>query len=211
MSCGACCPTGTTTSLPDLRDGRVVLVGAHGNSLRALVKHLDGISDEDIAALNIPTGIPLLYRLDSDLRPIVPGGEYLDPKPPRAPPRPSRTRAGSRRMGTALVTGGTSGIGLSIARQLAGHGHDLVIVARDQERLDKVAGEISRQFRVTCEALSVDLSDEQACAGLEARIADPDLPLGGSSTMPGSGSPTHSPRRRSRRNSRNSTYSSGLR
>lgn len=80
-------------------------------------------------------------------------------------------------MGTALVTGGTSGIGLSIARQLAGHGHDLVIVARDQERLDKVAGEISRQFRVTCEALSVDLSDEQACAGLEARIADPDLPL----------------------------------
>ena len=66
--------------VPDLRDGRVVLVGAHGNSLRALVKHLDGISDDDIAALNIPTGIPLLYRLDSDLRPIVPGGEYLDPE-----------------------------------------------------------------------------------------------------------------------------------
>lgn len=66
--------------VPDLRDGRVVLVGAHGNSLRALVKHLDGISDDDIAALNIPTGIPLLYRLDSNLRPIVPGGEYLDPE-----------------------------------------------------------------------------------------------------------------------------------
>ncbi len=65
--------------VPDLRDGRTVLVGAHGNSLRALVKHLDQISDEDIAAVNIPTGIPLVYRLDSDLRPIVPGGEYLDP------------------------------------------------------------------------------------------------------------------------------------
>ncbi|MDQ1249403.1 MAG: 2,3-bisphosphoglycerate-dependent phosphoglycerate mutase [Actinomycetota bacterium] len=65
--------------VPDLRDGKVVLIGAHGNSLRALVKHLDGISDEDIAALNIPTGIPLVYRLDADLKPIVPGGEYLDP------------------------------------------------------------------------------------------------------------------------------------
>ena len=62
-----------------LRAGRTTLVVAHGNSLRALVKHLDQISDEDIAALNIPTGIPLVYRLDDDLRPIVPGGEYLDP------------------------------------------------------------------------------------------------------------------------------------
>ena len=52
---------------------------AHGNSLRALVKHLDGISDTDIAALNIPTGIPLVYRLDGNLRPLTPGGEYLDP------------------------------------------------------------------------------------------------------------------------------------
>ena len=64
--------------VPDLRAGRTVLVTAHGNSLRALVKHLDGISDEDIAALNIPTGIPLVYRLDEDLRPTAPGGEYLD-------------------------------------------------------------------------------------------------------------------------------------
>jgi len=63
----------------DLRAGKVVLVAAHGNSLRALVKHLDGISDDDIAGLNIPTGIPLVYRLDADLRPTVPGGEYLDP------------------------------------------------------------------------------------------------------------------------------------
>ena len=66
--------------VPDLRVGRTVLVAAHGNSLRALVKHLDVISDEDIAALNIPTGIPLVYRLDEDLRPTVRGGEYLDPE-----------------------------------------------------------------------------------------------------------------------------------
>ncbi len=64
---------------PDLRAGRVVLVAAHGNSLRALVKHLDGISDEAIAALNIPTGVPLLYRLDPSMRPVTRGGEYLDP------------------------------------------------------------------------------------------------------------------------------------
>ena len=62
-----------------LRQGQTVLVAAHGNSLRALVKHLDGISDADIAALNIPTGIPLVYKLDDNLKPIVPGGEYLDP------------------------------------------------------------------------------------------------------------------------------------
>ena len=54
--------------VPDLRAGRHVLVGAHGNSLRALVKHLDGISDDEIAELNIPTGIPLLYELDADMR-----------------------------------------------------------------------------------------------------------------------------------------------
>jgi 2,3-bisphosphoglycerate-dependent phosphoglycerate mutase len=66
--------------VPDLRTGRTVLVVAHGNSLRALVKHLDGISDDDIAGLNIPTGIPLLYTLDGDLKPRVRGGEYLDPE-----------------------------------------------------------------------------------------------------------------------------------
>jgi 2,3-bisphosphoglycerate-dependent phosphoglycerate mutase len=65
--------------VPDLRSGKTVLIGAHGNSLRALVKHLDGISDADIAALNIPTGIPLVYKLDANLKPITPGGEYLDP------------------------------------------------------------------------------------------------------------------------------------
>ncbi|WP_018684815.1 phosphoglyceromutase [Actinokineospora enzanensis] len=65
--------------VPDLRAGRTVLVAAHGNSLRALVKHLDGISDADIAGLNIPTGIPLRYDLDDDLKPVTPGGQYLDP------------------------------------------------------------------------------------------------------------------------------------
>ena len=66
--------------IPDLRAGKTVLVTAHGNSLRALVKHLDGISDEDIAALNIPTAMPLVYRLNEDMQPIVKGGEYLDPE-----------------------------------------------------------------------------------------------------------------------------------
>jgi len=65
---------------PELRSGKTVLVTAHGNSLRALVKHLDGISDDEIAELNIPTGIPLHYKLDANLRPLVRGGEYLDPE-----------------------------------------------------------------------------------------------------------------------------------
>lgn len=62
----------------NLRAGKTVLVAAHGNSLRALVKHLDGISDADIAGLNIPTGIPLVYRLDDNMKPI--SSEYLDPE-----------------------------------------------------------------------------------------------------------------------------------
>lgn len=65
--------------VPDLRAGRTVLVAAHGNSLRALVKHLDGVSEEDIVELNIPTGIPLVYELDDDMRPRKHGGDYLDP------------------------------------------------------------------------------------------------------------------------------------
>ena len=63
----------------DLRTGQTVLVVAHGNSLRGLVKHLDQISDEDIAALNIPTGQPLVYTLGDDFMPTRPG-EYLDPE-----------------------------------------------------------------------------------------------------------------------------------
>jgi 2,3-bisphosphoglycerate-dependent phosphoglycerate mutase len=65
--------------VPDLRRGQIVLVAAHGNSLRALVKHLDDMSEEAVVGLNIPTGIPLLYELDQDMRPITVGGEYLDP------------------------------------------------------------------------------------------------------------------------------------
>jgi 2,3-bisphosphoglycerate-dependent phosphoglycerate mutase len=65
--------------VPDLKSSQTVLVAAHGNSLRALVKHLDGISDEAIAGLNIPTGIPLLYELDDELVPLTKGGRYLDP------------------------------------------------------------------------------------------------------------------------------------
>lgn len=64
--------------VPDVRSAKTVLITAHGNSLRALVKHLNGISDDDIAELNIPTGIPLVYRLDDDLKPIG-KPEYLDP------------------------------------------------------------------------------------------------------------------------------------
>jgi 2,3-bisphosphoglycerate-dependent phosphoglycerate mutase len=70
--------------VPDLAAGKTVLVAAHGNSLRALVKHLDVISDEEIPGLNIPTGIPLLYELDEDFVPLKRGGEYLDPDAARA-------------------------------------------------------------------------------------------------------------------------------
>lgn len=64
--------------VPDLAAGKTVLIAAHGNSLRALVKYLDGISDADIAALNIPTGSPLVYELDDQMRPVQRGGRYLD-------------------------------------------------------------------------------------------------------------------------------------
>ncbi|MCZ0709477.1 phosphoglyceromutase [Microbacterium paraoxydans] len=65
--------------IPDLEAGKTVLVTAHGNSLRGLVKHLEGISDDDIAGLNIPTGIPLVYELDENNAPTGPG-RYLDPE-----------------------------------------------------------------------------------------------------------------------------------
>ncbi len=67
--------------LPALKEGKTVLVAAHGNSLRATVKYLDDISDEDIAGVNIPTGVPLVYELDEEtLKPIKKGGTYLDPE-----------------------------------------------------------------------------------------------------------------------------------
>jgi 2,3-bisphosphoglycerate-dependent phosphoglycerate mutase len=62
-------PCWTGTIAPAIRAGRRVLIAAHGNSLRALVKHLDGVSEADIVGLNIPTGIPLVYELDGDLQP----------------------------------------------------------------------------------------------------------------------------------------------
>jgi 2,3-bisphosphoglycerate-dependent phosphoglycerate mutase len=67
----------------DLRQAKTVLVVAHGNSIRAIVKHLACISDSDIAEVNIPTGIPLLYRFDDDFEPIIKEGEYLDPEAAR--------------------------------------------------------------------------------------------------------------------------------
>ena len=66
--------------VPDLRLGKVTLVAAHGNSIRAIVKHLDQIGDDAIVGLNIPTGIPLAYDLDDDMKPTTPGGRYLDPE-----------------------------------------------------------------------------------------------------------------------------------
>jgi 2,3-bisphosphoglycerate-dependent phosphoglycerate mutase len=66
--------------VPDLVAGEVVLIAAHGNSLRALVKHLDGLSEEQVVGLNIPTGQPLRYDLDDDMHPTNPGGTYLDPE-----------------------------------------------------------------------------------------------------------------------------------
>lgn len=66
--------------VPDLQAGKTVLIAAHGNSLRALVKYLDGMSDAAVVALNIPTGVPLRYDLGADLRPLVAGGTYLDPE-----------------------------------------------------------------------------------------------------------------------------------
>lgn len=72
-------PYWESTISKDLLAGKTVLIAAHGNSLRALVKHLDQISDEDIAGLNIPTGIPLRYDLNEDLQPCGPSA-YLDPE-----------------------------------------------------------------------------------------------------------------------------------
>jgi 2,3-bisphosphoglycerate-dependent phosphoglycerate mutase len=64
----------------DLDAGKTTLVVAHGNSIRAIVKHIDCISDTDIAGVNIPTGIPLFYEFDDSFEPIKKGGEYLDPE-----------------------------------------------------------------------------------------------------------------------------------
>jgi len=73
-------PYFTDVIVGDLRSGKTVLIAAHGNSLRALVKYLDQMSDEDVVGLNIPTGIPLRYELDAKLQPVLRGGTYLDPE-----------------------------------------------------------------------------------------------------------------------------------
>ena len=70
--------------VPDLQAGETVLVAAHGNSLRALVKHLDNLSEQEVVGLNIPTGIPLRYDLDDDMHPTNPGGTYLDERAAKA-------------------------------------------------------------------------------------------------------------------------------
>lgn len=73
-------PYYTEAIVPDLQAGHTVLVAAHGNSLRALIKHLDDIDEDTISGLNVPTGIPLVYDLDENFRPTNPGGVYLDPE-----------------------------------------------------------------------------------------------------------------------------------
>ena len=74
----------TAHHLTSLATAHVVSLPAHGNSIRAMVKHIDCISDADIAGVNIPTGIPLLYEFDDQFEPIKKGGEYLDPDAAKA-------------------------------------------------------------------------------------------------------------------------------
>ena len=72
-------PLWTDTIAPQIMQGKSVLIAAHGNSLRALIKYLDGVSEEDIIGMNVPTGMPLVYELDAHLKPI--NRQYLgDPE-----------------------------------------------------------------------------------------------------------------------------------
>lgn len=80
-------------------------------------------------------------------------------------------------MATALITGPTAGIGHSLAGQLAGHGHDLILVSRDADRLGQTAAELSRQFRVRCEVLPADLSRREDIDAVAARLADDNRPV----------------------------------
>ncbi|MBR4415109.1 MAG: phosphoglyceromutase [Aeriscardovia sp.] len=70
--------------VPELRSGKTVLISAHGNSLRAIIKMLDHLTDEEIAHVNVPTAMPLVYQLDELLHPLVKGGFYLDPEAAKA-------------------------------------------------------------------------------------------------------------------------------
>ena len=122
----ACCPTGTTTIVPDLAAGHTVLVAAHGNSLRALIKHLDGISDDDIAELNLPTGVPDPLRAGRRLRarsrpwPST-SATWATSRRPGPRPRPWPSQA-DRRPGLADRLGLGSGprSGHELAGRLAG-------------------------------------------------------------------------------------------
>jgi 2,3-bisphosphoglycerate-dependent phosphoglycerate mutase len=108
--------------VPDLAAHRTTLIVAHGNALRALIKHLDSIGDDAIAALNIPTGMPLVYDIDSTFRPVAPGGRYLDPETAAAAAEKVRDqgrlpRRGRNRLGQIdavrqhrYVSGGVPGI-----------------------------------------------------------------------------------------------------
>jgi len=93
----------------------------------------------------------------------------MSPTPPQPASRPRSHRA--------LVTGPTAGIGLEFAHQLAARDHDLVLVARDEARLDAVAAELRSTYGVTVEVLPADLADRTAIATVEARLADPERPI----------------------------------
>ena len=100
--------------VPDLLDRRLVLVSAHGNSLRALAKHLDGIPDDEITELNLPTGVPLLYELDDQMRPLGQidsrfgvSGIYLDPTAATASITDVKNQKGQT-TALAIETGGLS-------------------------------------------------------------------------------------------------------
>lgn len=80
-------------------------------------------------------------------------------------------------MATALVTGPTAGIGLALAGQLAGHGHDLILVARDEQRLNETAERLQRQFRVQCTPVAADLSNRADTDAVAALLADPEQPI----------------------------------
>jgi short-subunit dehydrogenase len=109
--------------------------------------------------------------------------------------------------GTALVTGATAGIGLEFARELARRGHDLVLVARDEARLDRVAAELAGAARAV-EVIAADLADRDQLARVEERLADPDRPVDLLSTTRGSGSRAGSATTSSTRSSGCSTCSS---
>ena len=96
--------------VPDLVQGRKPLIVAHGNSLRALVKHLDGLTDQEVVDLNIPTGIPLVYDLDDSLAGGRAAGIWVMPMRRRRPPKPWPARPDSRSSPASLTASASAGI-----------------------------------------------------------------------------------------------------